>query len=208
MQNKRILEIGVGFGVLAIFLSKMHCDIFTTEHPSRNYLQDKKFRELLTKHNIKLISNDLYSNLPFQENSFDAVFFCDVIEHLYPWKVIDILKEINRILKDDGELIISTPNLRRFSNILRFLSGRQINPDINLAIVGETFGHIREYNYKELEYILVEAGFKVKNTCFSKNEFFDLTQNNTLKKFNKYALDFLFPVFQSTGDEIYMRAVK
>ena len=46
-------------------------------------------------------------NLPIEDNSLDAVFLLDVIEHFFDAKVLD---EIYRILKVGGMLLLSTPN--------------------------------------------------------------------------------------------------
>src|SRR4029450_8342383 len=42
------------------------------------------------------------------ERSFDAALFFDVIEHLAPR--VEVLREIFRVLKDDGRLLVSGPN--------------------------------------------------------------------------------------------------
>ncbi len=74
--------------------------------------------------NIKNFSQqDLNKNtkLPFATNSFDVVVCVDVLEHLfYPDK---ISKEINRILKPNGILIVSLPNEFYFMKRLKFLFG-------------------------------------------------------------------------------------
>jgi ubiquinone/menaquinone biosynthesis C-methylase UbiE len=49
--------------------------------------------------------------LPFPAKTFDRVLLFDVVEHLYPWELHKALKDIARILDDDGRLIIHTaPN--------------------------------------------------------------------------------------------------
>ncbi len=48
-------------------------------------------------------------SLPFSDNNFDLVTSFEVVEHLKDYK--GHLLEIKRILKDDGLLIISTPNV-------------------------------------------------------------------------------------------------
>ena len=48
-------------------------------------------------------------NLPFKSNPFELVFFTDVIEHLPKGEEIGALREINRILENDGEFILTTP---------------------------------------------------------------------------------------------------
>jgi SAM-dependent methyltransferase len=59
---------------------------------------------------------DLNSKLlPFKNKQFDAVNCSDVLEHLfYP---LEMLKEIKRVLKDDGRVLISLPNDRGLNRI-------------------------------------------------------------------------------------------
>lgn len=206
-QNARILEIGIGFGILSTLLSKLGAKVTATEHPSRNYLNNDKYLQKMASNNITIAMNNLYENLPFKPETFDKVFFCDVIEHLYPWKIKGVLAEIKRVLKPGGEIIVSTPNLRRFSNILRFLTGRGINPKIDVAMADETFDHIREYNFKELGDLLIESGFLLKNVEFGENSFFDLTENKKIRKLNKIFTTLFFKVSKNFGDEIYLRGI-
>ena len=54
--------------------------------------------------------------LPFKDKMFDAVNCSAVLEHLfYP---LDMLKEIKRVLKDDGVVLISLPNDKGLNRIL------------------------------------------------------------------------------------------
>jgi len=48
-------------------------------------------------------------NLPFKSNPFELIFFTDIIEHLPKGEEVRALREINRVLKNDGELILTTP---------------------------------------------------------------------------------------------------
>jgi SAM-dependent methyltransferase len=64
-----------------------------------------------------LVLVDLNSKrLPYRDKVFDAVNCSAVLEHLfYP---LDLLKEIKRVLKDDGVVLISLPNDRGLNRIL------------------------------------------------------------------------------------------
>ncbi len=50
---------------------------------------------------------DLNKDLPFEENSFDTVLLSDVLEHIK--EPMFLWKEINRILKNGGYLILNVP---------------------------------------------------------------------------------------------------
>jgi SAM-dependent methyltransferase len=53
--------------------------------------------------------------LPFKNKQFDAVNCSDVLEHLfYP---LEMLKEIKRVLKDDGVVLVSLPNDKGLNRI-------------------------------------------------------------------------------------------
>ncbi len=47
-------------------------------------------------------------NLPYKDNMFDVIFCKSVIEHISNYKLF--LNECKRVLKQDGKLIILTPN--------------------------------------------------------------------------------------------------
>jgi len=206
-KNSTILEIGVGYGILTFALKFKGGDIFTTEHPSREFL-NSEYLQLLESNKINLTFQDLNNGLPFKDLSFDKIFFCDVIEHLYPEKVIPTLSEIHRCLKFGGELIISTPNLSRLSNIARFITGRQVNPDIETGRYGATFGHIREYSYKEIQILIERANFDILSVKFGLNPFFNLSKSDIIQKFDNILSKLLFPIIPIYADEIYIKSVK
>lgn len=93
-----------------------------------------------------IVSDALH--LPFKSGIFEQVFFMDVIEHLNKKYESKALKEINRILFQLGELILTTPHnksLFTFLDPYRYL-----------------FGH-RHYNKKEISDLLEVNGFKILN---------------------------------------------
>jgi SAM-dependent methyltransferase len=51
---------------------------------------------------------DITGPFPFPDRAFDAALFLDVIEHLEPR--VAVLREIHRVLRDDGRLLVSAPN--------------------------------------------------------------------------------------------------
>jgi SAM-dependent methyltransferase len=58
--------------------------------------------------NARIFAWDLTRRLPFADGAFDTVLFLDVIEHLVPR--VAVLREIHRVLADDGQLLVSAPN--------------------------------------------------------------------------------------------------
>jgi SAM-dependent methyltransferase len=58
--------------------------------------------------NVQLLGWDVTTAFPFPAAAFDAVLFLDVIEHLEPR--VAVLREIRRVLKSDGRLLLSAPH--------------------------------------------------------------------------------------------------
>lgn len=63
--------------------------------------------------NGKLIAQDLTVNplMKVKDNFFDLVICFEMLEHIKPEFVSPILEEINRIVCEDGTVLISTPNI-------------------------------------------------------------------------------------------------
>ena len=53
-----------------------------------------------------------------EDGFFDAVFSSHNIEHLYPHEVPVALGEFNRVLKDDGFVVITCPDLQSVSELI------------------------------------------------------------------------------------------
>jgi SAM-dependent methyltransferase len=68
--------------------------------------------------NARVFASDITQPLPFADRSFDTILFLDVIEHLVPR--VTVLREIHRLLTDDGQLLVSGPNSQtRWRDTLR-----------------------------------------------------------------------------------------
>jgi len=91
--------------------------------------------------------------LPFRNEVFDACSMIEVIEHLYfPEKT---LREVHRVLKKDGKLILATPNFVNFADRFNMLLGKH-------PIAGTTHQHIRFFTWKTLNALLEKCGFKLE----------------------------------------------
>lgn len=95
----KILDIGCWDGN---FLLKLKERWYSNLHWIDQYFDMKNT-------DIDFSKQDINNGLLFDDNSFDAIFLLDVIEHV-PNQFF-LFDEIHRILKKDGLLIISTPNI-------------------------------------------------------------------------------------------------
>ncbi|MEY4572072.1 MAG: hypothetical protein RLZ10_1298 [Bacteroidota bacterium] len=119
-ENSTFLDIGCGSGH-NMYLAKTEkkCTVFGVDpdpggHGFGRYNKHNEFDE-------GSIINGQADELPFEDNQFDVVFCSHVLEHI---KQKDkSLKEMKRILKDDGIIIIGMPTstmswIAFFSNLL------------------------------------------------------------------------------------------
>lgn len=95
-------------------------------------------------------------NLPFPDNFFDCITFIAVIEHLVD--PFHILKEIKRVLKKEGTLIIGTVNVASLSNRIKILTGRRPRTSFDIGWDG---GHLLYFIPKEFRNLLNDYGFEV-----------------------------------------------
>jgi len=104
-----ILEPGCGSGTVSAMLAKKGNDV-TLLDLSKNALNRARsvFRKKETE--CKFVVGDLF-NMPFKDNNFDLIFNQGVMEHFKPVGLDPSLaiKEMLRILKKDGTLVILVP---------------------------------------------------------------------------------------------------
>lgn len=110
-------------------------------------------------------------HLPFQNGRFDRIVSLDFLEHLED--DLGCLKEIHRLLKPGGELVLAVPRTGR-----GFLL-HKLRPLLGITL--ESYGHKRTgYSLKSLGEKLTQAGFApFRHKSFSRffSEFFELLLN-------------------------------
>jgi len=133
--------------------------------------------EPVKRRNVAILNAES-EEFPFCDESFDLVLFNEVIEHL-PQSPIPALKEIHRVTRKRGCLMITTPNIARSVNKARILIGKTITYPIDELLMREGKGeniyyrHNREYTLQELCKILEETSWHIfaKGYCISYTAF-------------------------------------
>jgi SAM-dependent methyltransferase len=109
-------------------------------------------------------------SFPYEDSSFDVVLFCEMIEHLL-MDPLAALREIRRVLRPEGVLILTTPNVARLENVLRMVHGTNMyDPYSGYGPYGR---HNREYTRHELHRLLDFAGFEVEFSMTADGHAFD-----------------------------------
>lgn len=162
-DGKSLLEIGANPYFTSILLEKFtDYNLFYTNYfgpdntvsqqVQRNKNSGEKFEFNFAEFNVDT------DDVPFSEK-FDIVLLCEVIEHLVIDPVLALLK-IKKALKENGVLILTTPNVSRLENVSKMMAGTNIyDPYSGYGPYGR---HNREYNKHELLMLLSHLGFEVE----------------------------------------------
>lgn len=159
-SEMRILDVGFGNGFLLKTLSKKGFQVSGMEISGSIIARLKREVEA-EKLNMGLIQGDIL-NSPFPDNYFDIVITLEVLEHVInPQKMA---KELGRILKKGGVLIVSTPYRQKIKYEKCIFCHRLTPRDAHLHSFGE----------EDLHKLFKEAGLEAekKKICFSKMDKF------------------------------------
>ena len=111
-------------------------------------------------------------NLPYPDESFDLVTCTEVIEHLEHYR--STLREIYRILKPGGTLVLTIPNILNLKSRIRFLFFGFYNLfgplHISESELHSTGGHINPVSCFFLSHSLLDAGFKSIEVSIDKKQ--------------------------------------
>lgn len=96
---------------------------------------------------------------------YDVIYFGDVIEHLVnPTKA---LAKIKKLLKPQGKIVFSIPNMAHATVRLQLLKGEFEYTETGL--IDKT--HLHFYNLKEVQNVFKEAGFKIRKLDFVEKDY-------------------------------------
>jgi SAM-dependent methyltransferase len=148
------LDIGSGTGeLIQLVKTNFNVSCYAVDYTD-TLMQDKKQKVDVTDLN--------HCSLPYDDNFFDAVTFTEVIEHLEDHR--KILKEINRVLKKDGVLVVTTPNILNMKSRIRFLLVGFYNLfgplHVKESALHHGGGHINPISYFYLSHSLLDADFR------------------------------------------------
>jgi len=107
------------------------------------------------------VQGDMTKTLPLSDNSCDIVVCIDGIEHIN--KQFDFVREVNRVLKQGGEFVLSTPNISSLRSRWKwFFTGHHHKCNSPLDEKNPTpLHHIGMISFPEMRYMLHTCGFRI-----------------------------------------------
>lgn len=187
--GKKVLDLGCRDGTISVMIRDMGNDVDCVEISEYSIARCKE-------KGLKVYDLDLNKGWAKEiPEKYDVVFAGEILEHIYETDIF--LSNIREVLKDDGYLILSTPNLASLGRrVLLFLG---INPVMEFTTRSIEAGHLRYYVYDSLRRILLDNGLK---TVEFKS---DVVNFATYGKLRSTTLAHLVPTF---GRSLIVKAVK
>lgn len=160
-KGEKIIDLGCGTGYYLFLLSNLGIKLNLTGfdydkkaiREAYDFFHDKK---------IKFVTGDLHK-ITFKGNSFDKAVVSEVLEHVENDE--KVLKEVYRILKPNGALVISVPGINYpfFWDPINFILQHFFKTHIKKGFFsGFWSGHLRMYSLEEIKQKFERVGFKIE----------------------------------------------
>lgn len=109
------------------------------------------------------IVGDVHNLYMFADDEFDRIEFHHVLEHIWPNEVVDVLKELKRVLKAGGVLELSVPDMIACAKTLLMGNRQILNNIFGTFEEPEYTSHKFGYTADTLEPILKSVFSNVRN---------------------------------------------
>ena len=158
LRSGRILDIGCGtypyFLAHTSFEEKFAIDQLPLSSQTASELKIESFT----------LDLEIKPQLPFEDNFFESVTLLAVVEHLDPSLMAILFKEVYRVLKPGGKVILTTPAAWS-DGLLKFMA------HVNLVSAEEIHEHAYAYTLPLLGWYFGQAGFEMTKVKFGYFEF-------------------------------------
>lgn len=149
-KTEKLLDVGCGNGIITHFIKQKVKALYGVDNQKNQVKEARKLGMIASV--VDLDSQEL----PYEQNFFDVVTCLDVIEHVKDPSFL--LKNIYTVLKRNGVLIITTPNIRFSDHLFRLLF-KGVFPKTSEDTTLYDGGHIHFFTYSDMHMLLTNAKF-------------------------------------------------
>ena len=147
----RVLDVGVGGGAVARFLSGRGCQVWGIEI-------DREAARHAERWCVRVVNADVETldvDAEFGDECFDTVLCLDVLEHLKD--PVGALRRVIRRLAPGGQVVISLPNVTHASVRLQIMQGRFPRTDAGLL----DRSHLQFFDRAGARQLIADAGLRI-----------------------------------------------
>jgi SAM-dependent methyltransferase len=154
-RGAKILDAPCGDGEVSIGLAKLGFEVSAVD------MVDELLPEARTALDGRFRLADMTRPLPWPDASFDLIACIEGIEHLED--AFAFLREMHRLLKPGGILLVTTPNVISLRSRMRFFGSGFYNCDPRPLdeSARHPLHHIGLRTFPELRYLLHTSGFRL-----------------------------------------------
>lgn len=144
-RSTPVIEVGCGDASFTTDLAQQFASVVAIDISAGQIAENARQFPL-----IDFRQHDVSERFPFADATFEVVWCSEVLEHLFDPEFA--LREMHRILRPGGRLLVTVPYHGRFKNLLIAL----FKWDVHFA---PSNPHIRFYTNRSLSRIAAKAGF-------------------------------------------------
>jgi len=160
-SNERFLDVGCGFGSLVFLATQKFREVYGTDISESRISWNQEAAKNLNTAQIFFKQADMNEGIPFDDGHFDAVSCIASLE--LPHDIVRTIQEFNRVLKKEGQLVLSVSNIAYFTRRFRALLGEPPRVSSHADLVDG--GVLRYFTMGSLRSLLMQGGFTIVETA-------------------------------------------
>ncbi|MFC1544759.1 class I SAM-dependent methyltransferase [Gemmatimonadota bacterium] len=197
VEGETVLDVGCEVGICSYYLARNGKKVVGIDvEKARLEIAERKF----SHPNLKFLPADGV-DLNFPDESFDCVLLLEVLEHTFHPR--GLIREIHRVLKPGGHLIISVPNASSYHTVVRslllpiksYFAKMESWPDF----ATDQRDHYYYWDAFTLYRLLNRQGFKYTDHCYVDNSRLVNLLGGIIPPLKKISTCFMIKVQKQSG---------
>jgi len=181
IKDEKVLDCGAGKGSFTERLVNKNGRVYACDIDSSRFRLKIPFKKA-----------NFNKNIPFNNSFFDKIVSIEVIEHLENPAIF--IKELSRMIKKNGQLIITTPNIQNVKSKFQFLFKSEFHWFQKSEFGNKGSQHIHPLYWREIIFLLEKYNFKIDEITSNRTSgytFYYNDKDSLFKKFSYAILNFV-----------------
>lgn len=155
-NNSEILECGCGSGNSSLKLAPLVKKVILLDSSNNALECAKKLADYYKVKNVEFINANIF-HMPFENNQFDFCWNIGLIEHYNFEQAKKIIKEMLRVTKSSGWILIGVPNFKSLAIVKAKLLSYNLLRPLTFWIKGYRLSGEKNYNLNNLSRLICDT---------------------------------------------------